>query len=51
VTNFLHHEIASEAAGRLDNDHPHAVTLDPLEHAASRGASDQRARWLIWHVI
>jgi hypothetical protein len=35
VTDFLHHEIASEAARRLDNDRPHTVALDPLKHGGN----------------
>jgi hypothetical protein len=31
VTNVLHHEVASEAARRLNDDGPHAVGLDPFE--------------------
>jgi hypothetical protein len=38
VTNFLHHEITSEAARRLDNDPPHTVALDPLKHGGEAGA-------------
>ena len=29
---FLHHKIAGEAAGRLDDNRPHAVALDPFQH-------------------
>src|SRR5262249_2449548 len=38
MTHFLHHEIASEAAGRLDDDGPHTVALNRLEHGGEAGA-------------
>jgi hypothetical protein len=37
VADLLHHEIAGEPAGRLDNDRPGAVGLDPLSMAAKPG--------------
>jgi hypothetical protein len=37
VPNFLHHEIASEATGRLDDDGWHAVALDPFENGGKPG--------------
>jgi hypothetical protein len=30
--------ITSEAARRLDNDRPHTVALDPLQHRGEAGA-------------
>src|SRR6266403_944595 len=39
VTDFLHHQVASEPAGRLDDDRPHTVALGPFEHR-----SEARAR-------
>src|SRR5262249_11917752 len=38
VADLLHHEIASEAAGSLDDDRPRAVALDPFEHGGEAGA-------------
>jgi hypothetical protein len=32
VAYLLHHKIASEATGRLDEDRPYAVAFDPLQH-------------------
>jgi hypothetical protein len=39
VTDLLHHEITSEAARRLDNDRPHTVALDPLQHGCEAGTA------------
>src|SRR5262249_28315582 len=39
VTDFLHHQIASEAARRLDDDRPRTVALDPFEHGHKAWAS------------
>ena len=47
VTDFLHHEIASEATGRLDDDRPHAVALDPFEHGCEAGAELSEAAALV----
>jgi hypothetical protein len=38
VTNFLHHQIASEAAGRLHDDRSDAIALDGLEHGGEARA-------------
>jgi hypothetical protein len=38
VADLLHHEIASEPAGRLDDDRPHSVGFDPLEHGGEARA-------------
>jgi hypothetical protein len=34
LTDFLHHQIASEPAGRRDDNRPHAVGLDPFEQGS-----------------
>jgi hypothetical protein len=49
MADFLHHEIASEPTGGLDDDRPHAVALNGLEHGGE--APPYPPRSIFWTAV